>query len=61
MRRILVVDDDFHIRLAIRAWLKHFGFRDAMADGGTNGLAALSGSQDGPIRSNEPREGVLTG
>jgi CheY-like chemotaxis protein len=25
MRRILVVDDDLHIRLAIRAWLKHYG------------------------------------
>ena len=44
MRRILVVDDDLHIRLAIRAWLKHYGFRVAMADGGPNGLAALDGS-----------------
>jgi len=41
MRRILVVDDDLHIRLAIRAWLKQYGFRIAMADGGANGLAAL--------------------
>jgi CheY-like chemotaxis protein len=27
MRRIPVVDDDLHIRLAIRAWLKQYGFR----------------------------------
>ena len=37
MRRILVVDDDPHIGLAIRAWLKRYGFRVAIADGGTNG------------------------
>jgi CheY-like chemotaxis protein len=41
MRRILVVDDDLHIRLALRAWLKRYGFEVAMADGGPNGLAAL--------------------
>ena len=41
MRRILVVDDDLHTRLAIRAWLKRYGFRVAIADGGANGLAAL--------------------
>ncbi|MET3841896.1 hypothetical protein ABIE49_003974 [Bradyrhizobium sp. OAE829] len=41
MRRILVVDDDLHTRLAIRAWLKQCGFRVAIADGGPNGLAAL--------------------
>ena len=41
MRRILVVDDDLHIRLAIRTWLKRCGFRVAVADGGPNGLAAL--------------------
>ena len=41
MRRILVVDDDSHIRLAPRAWLKRYVFRVAMADGGPNGLAAL--------------------
>jgi CheY-like chemotaxis protein len=41
MRRILVVDDDLHIRLAIRTWLKRCGFRVAIADGGPNGLAAL--------------------
>jgi CheY-like chemotaxis protein len=39
MRRILVVDDDLHIRLAMRAWLKRYGFR--VADGGASGLAAL--------------------
>ena len=41
MRRILVVDDDLHPRLAICAWLKRCGFRVAIADGGVNGLAAL--------------------
>ena len=41
MRRILVVDDDLHIRLAIRTWLKRCGFRVAIADGVPNGLAAL--------------------
>jgi DNA-binding response OmpR family regulator len=37
MRRILIVDDDPHIR----AWLDHHGFRVSVADGGVNGLAAL--------------------
>src|SRR3954469_20023414 len=41
MRRILVVDDDRHTRLAIRTWLMRCGFRVAIADGGANGLAAL--------------------
>jgi CheY-like chemotaxis protein len=41
MRRVLVVDDDPHIGLAIRAWLKRYGFRVSIADGGTKGLAAL--------------------
>ena len=41
MRRILVVDDDRHVRLAIAAWLKGYGFRVAAADGRANGLAAL--------------------
>jgi CheY-like chemotaxis protein len=41
MRRILVVDDDLHTRLAIRTWLKRCGFRVAIADGGLDGLAAL--------------------
>ena len=44
MRSILVVDDDPHICLAIRAWLKRYGFRVAIADGGVNGLAALDNS-----------------
>ena len=42
MRRILIVDDDPHIWLAIRAWLKRYSFRVAIADGGANGLAALN-------------------
>jgi CheY-like chemotaxis protein len=41
MRRILVVDDDPHICVAIRAWLKRYGFRVSIADGRPNGLAAL--------------------
>jgi DNA-binding response OmpR family regulator len=44
MRRILVVDDDPHICLAIRAWLKRYGFKVAIADGGVAGLAALDNS-----------------
>jgi CheY-like chemotaxis protein len=40
MRRILVVDDDRHVRLAIAAWLKACGFRVATADGSANGLTA---------------------
>lgn len=34
MRRILVVDDDRHTRLAIGIWLKQCGFRVAITDGG---------------------------
>ena len=30
MRRILVVDDDLHTRLAIRTWLQRCGFRVAI-------------------------------
>jgi CheY-like chemotaxis protein len=41
MRCILVLDEDPHICLAIRAWLKRYGFRVSSADGGVNGLAAL--------------------
>jgi DNA-binding response OmpR family regulator len=41
MRRILVVDDDLHVRQAISVWLKQHGFRVSTADGGPNGLAAL--------------------
>jgi DNA-binding response OmpR family regulator len=44
MRRILVVDDDPHICRAIRAWLKRYGFGVSIADGGSNGLAALDNS-----------------
>jgi CheY-like chemotaxis protein len=44
MRRILVVDDDPHICLAIRAWLKRYGFKVAIADGGATGLAAIDNS-----------------
>ena len=40
MRRILVVDDDRHTRLAIGIWLKQCGFRVAITDGGESGLAA---------------------
>jgi CheY-like chemotaxis protein len=47
MRRILVVDDDPHICVAIRAWLKRYGFSVSIADGGGDGLAALgSGTFD---------------
>jgi CheY-like chemotaxis protein len=42
MRRILVVDDDRHTRLAIGIWLKQCGFRVAITDGGDSGLAALN-------------------
>jgi DNA-binding response OmpR family regulator len=41
MRRILVVDDDPHICLAIRAWLQRYGFRVSIVDGGVDGLAAV--------------------
>jgi DNA-binding NtrC family response regulator len=44
MRRILVVDDDPHICLAIRAWLKRYGFKVAIADGGASGFVALDNS-----------------
>jgi CheY-like chemotaxis protein len=44
MRRILVVDDDPHICLAIGAWLQRYGFKVAIADGGVNGLVALDNS-----------------
>ena len=44
MRRILVVDDDPQIGVAIRAWLKRHGFRVAIADGGISGLSALDNS-----------------
>jgi DNA-binding response OmpR family regulator len=41
MHRILIVDDDPHVCRAIRAWLKHHGYRVSIADGGVDGLAAL--------------------
>jgi DNA-binding NtrC family response regulator len=44
MRRILVVDDDPHICLAVRAWLERYGFKVAIADGGATGLVALDNS-----------------
>jgi CheY-like chemotaxis protein len=44
MRRILVVDDDPHICLAIRAWLDRYGYKVAVADGGSSGLAVLDNS-----------------
>lgn len=44
MRRILVVDDDPHICLAIGAWLDRYGYKVAVADGGPSGLAALDNS-----------------
>ena len=44
MRRILVVDDDPHICLAVRAWLMRYGFKVAIADGGSSGLRALENS-----------------
>ena len=40
MRRILAVDDVLQTRLAIRAWLKRYGFRAAP----TVPLIAISGS-----------------
>ena len=42
MRRILVIDDDLHVCLAIKAWLRRYGF--AVADDGTAGLIALDNS-----------------
>ncbi len=44
MLRILIVDDDPHICLAIRAWLRRYGFRVAIADCGADGLLALDTS-----------------
>jgi CheY-like chemotaxis protein len=44
MRRILVVDDDPHVRLAICAWLQRCGFRVAVAAGGADGVDALRNS-----------------
>ena len=41
MPLVLVVDDNRHVRRPIGGLLKHCGFRVAIADGSTNGLAAL--------------------
>lgn len=42
MRRILVVDYEQHVRLAISAWLRHCGFRVvAVASGGADGIEML--------------------
>jgi hypothetical protein len=57
MRRILVVDDDQHIRLAIGTWPKGYGFRVSLADGGVSGLAAERGMKS----SNESASEVLAG
>jgi CheY-like chemotaxis protein len=38
MRRILVVDDDPHTRVAIGLWLKQCGFRVSITDGGQAAL-----------------------
>jgi DNA-binding NtrC family response regulator len=43
------VDDDPHVRQAMRAWLDHHGFRISVADGGINGLGALDGSAFEPM------------
>jgi CheY-like chemotaxis protein len=44
MRRILIVDDDQQVCRAIQIWLKQYGYRVAIADGGNTGLAALDSS-----------------
>ncbi len=44
MRRILFVVDDPHICHAIRVWLQRYGFKVSIADGGSEGLAALDHS-----------------
>ena len=52
MRRILVVDDDPHICLAVRAWLKRYGFKVAIADGG---IAGLVRARQFDVRSDDRR------
>jgi DNA-binding NtrC family response regulator len=42
MRRILVVDDDRNVCLAIRQWLNMHGYRVEIADGGVSGLVAIA-------------------
>ncbi len=46
---ILIVDDDPHIGLAIRAWLRRYGFRVSMADGGSNGRVKSSDKLRGKV------------
>ena len=48
MRRILVVDDEPHVGLAIRAWLAQRGLWVAIADGGASGLAGGCGGSPSP-------------
>src|SRR5262245_34900281 len=43
--RILVVDDDMAVRSAIDAVLSHEGYEVVVADGGPNGLKALTASR----------------
>jgi hypothetical protein len=45
MRRILVVDDDLHTRLALRIWLRQGAFRGGLRcrKAVTQGFAALAG------------------
>ena len=55
MRRILVVDDDLHTCLAIRAWLKRCGFKVAIADDGKPfRLATLPSVIDECVSEAEP-------
>jgi CheY-like chemotaxis protein len=44
MRRILLVDDDRHVCRAIQIWLERYGYKVAIADSGTTGLAVLDRS-----------------
>jgi CheY-like chemotaxis protein len=61
MRRILVVGDDPHICRAIRAWLKRYGFRVSIADGGVNRLAALDNATFGGCPTVETRRSASGG
>ena len=44
MTRVLVVDDDPMVCMAIEIYLERHGFEVAIADGGETGLRALEGS-----------------
>ena len=63
MRRILVVDDDPHICLAIRAWLKRYGFMVAIAEAEPHrrSLTATVANAVSGKSSREPREDVFAG